>query len=122
MPGTEDVAEPNERRCIATGVSGPRDPMIRFVVGPDGTVVADYFAVMQLYLNHFTAADAEEAARQALAADGVFALWAEAADATFEKRLGRAGFAFERRRPPGGGLRHAVYLARPKSARRPGSA
>jgi spermidine synthase len=60
--------------------------------------------------------------RQALAADGVFALWAEAADATFEKRLGRAGFAFERRRPPGGGLRHAVYLARPKSARRPGGA
>ena len=41
MPGTEDVAEPNERRCIATGVSGSRDPMIRFVVGPDGTVVAD---------------------------------------------------------------------------------
>jgi spermidine synthase len=60
--------------------------------------------------------------RQALAADGVFALWAEAADATFENRLGRAGFAFERRRPPGGGLRHAVYLARPKSARRPGGA
>lgn len=60
--------------------------------------------------------------RQALAADGVFALWAEAADATFEKRLGRAGFAFERRRPPGGGLRHAVYLARPKSARRPAGA
>ena len=60
--------------------------------------------------------------RQALAADGVFALWAEATDAAFEKRLGRAGFAFERRRPPGGGLRHAVYLARPKSARRPGGA
>jgi spermidine synthase len=59
---------------------------------------------------------------QALAADGVFALWAEATDPTFEKRLGKAGFAFERRRPPGGGLRHAVYLARPKSGQRPGNA
>lgn len=29
------------RRCIATGVVGPRDGMVRFVVGPDGTVVPD---------------------------------------------------------------------------------
>lgn len=35
------MAEPSERRCIATGVSGSKDPMIRFVVGPDGTIVAD---------------------------------------------------------------------------------
>jgi predicted RNA-binding protein YlxR (DUF448 family) len=35
------VAEGTERRCIATGTSGPKDPMIRFVISPDGAVVAD---------------------------------------------------------------------------------
>lgn len=30
-----------ERRCIATGVSGPTAELIRFVVGPDHTVVPD---------------------------------------------------------------------------------
>lgn len=35
------MAEATERRCIATGRSGPKDPMIRFVVAPDGSVVAD---------------------------------------------------------------------------------
>lgn len=30
-----------ERRCIATGESGPRDRLIRFVLGPDGAVVPD---------------------------------------------------------------------------------
>jgi uncharacterized protein len=35
------VAESTERRCIATGRSGPKDPMIRFVIAPDGGVVAD---------------------------------------------------------------------------------
>ncbi|WP_044564265.1 DUF448 domain-containing protein, partial [Azospirillum sp. B4] len=29
------------RRCIASGVVGSKDGMIRFVVGPDGTVVPD---------------------------------------------------------------------------------
>ena len=35
------MAKPVERRCIATGSSGPKDPMIRFVIAPDGSVVAD---------------------------------------------------------------------------------
>jgi uncharacterized protein len=30
-----------ERRCIATGKSGSKGPMIRFVIAPDGSVVAD---------------------------------------------------------------------------------
>lgn len=30
-----------ERRCIATGESGPKEGLIRFVIGPDGTVVPD---------------------------------------------------------------------------------
>lgn len=42
--------------------------LLRGELGFDGTVVADYFAVMQLHLNHMTAADAAEAAVQALGA------------------------------------------------------
>ncbi len=30
-----------ERRCIATGQSGPKSGLIRFVVGPDNTIVPD---------------------------------------------------------------------------------
>ena len=30
-----------ERRCIATGVSGPTDPLIRFVLDPDGRLTPD---------------------------------------------------------------------------------
>ncbi|WP_417597624.1 RNA-binding protein [Pararhodobacter oceanensis] len=37
---TKDQDEP-ERRCIATGESQPRGGLIRFVVGPDATVVPD---------------------------------------------------------------------------------
>jgi spermidine synthase len=51
-------------------------------------------------------------ARAALTPGGVLAVWSEEADAAFEKRLTAAGFAWERRRPGGGGPRHAVYLAR----------
>ena len=54
--------------------------------------------------------------RQALRPDGVFALWSEAPQPHFETQLERAGFAFEKHRPGkgGGGLRHAVYVARPR--------
>jgi hypothetical protein len=44
-PGLTDAAEPDEqgplRRCVATGVSRPKDELIRFVVGPDGAIVPD---------------------------------------------------------------------------------
>lgn len=36
----ETRGEP-ERRCIASGESGPTRPLLRFVLGPDGTVVPD---------------------------------------------------------------------------------
>lgn len=36
----KDRDEP-ERRCIVSGDSGPRGGLIRFVIGPDGTVVPD---------------------------------------------------------------------------------
>lgn len=47
----------------------------------------------------------------ALALGGVFAIWGEARDAAFEKRLAAAGFSLEVQRPGRGGLRHAVYTA-----------
>ncbi len=48
----------------------------------------------------------------ALSAGGIFAVWGEAPDAGFEKRLSAAGMSFDHRRPGRGGLRHVVYLAR----------
>ena len=36
----KDRSDP-ERRCIATGVSGPTAPLVRFVVGPEGDVFPD---------------------------------------------------------------------------------
>jgi spermidine synthase len=50
-------------------------------------------------------------ARAALSAGGVLAIWSEDPDAGFEGRLTAAGFAWERRRPAGGGPRHTIYLA-----------
>lgn len=42
--------------------------LLRGELGFEGTVVADYFAVMQLHFNHMTAADATESAVQSLSA------------------------------------------------------
>lgn len=47
----------------------------------------------------------------ALNQGGVFAIWGENSDASFERRLQRAGFTVERLRPGRGGLRHVVYVA-----------
>ncbi len=52
---------------------------------------------------------------EALSSGGVFAVWGEAADAGFEKRLAAAGLSFDRQRPGRGGLRHVVYLARKRA-------
>jgi len=52
--------------------------------------------------------------REALRPGGTFAVWSEAADAAFERRLRTAGFHAERRRLDGGGHRYVVYLARPR--------
>ena len=51
----------------------------------------------------------------AVRAGGVFAAWSEDSDRTFERRLGRAGFAVETHRSGRGGRRHVVYVgsARP---------
>lgn len=39
--GRRDKNEIPERRCLATGVSGPTKGMVRFVVGPDAQVLPD---------------------------------------------------------------------------------
>ncbi len=49
--------------------------------------------------------------RKALRKGGVLAVWSEDPDAAFERRLQRAGFDVERKRPGRGGRRHAVYVA-----------
>lgn len=50
--------------------------------------------------------------RAALKSDGVFAVWGEAYDEGFDKRLQQAGFAVTSERPGRGGLRHVVFMAR----------
>ena len=48
--------------------------------------------------------------RAALKTGGVFAVWAEDPDQTFEKRLQTAGFSVVRQRPGRGGSRHRDYI------------
>ncbi len=50
-------------------------------------------------------------ARAALNPGGMLAVWGEAYDEGFHKRLQKAGFTVTTRRPGRGGLRHAVFLA-----------
>ena len=49
--------------------------------------------------------------KRALAPGGVFTVWSEEPDAAFERRLGQAGFTWERLPPPPHGPRHVVYVA-----------
>jgi spermidine synthase len=51
----------------------------------------------------------------ALKAGGVFVVWSEDPDKSFEKRLKAAGFSVNRQRPGRGGHRHVVYIARKTS-------
>lgn len=39
--GAAKTRDEPERRCVATGESGPKQGLIRFVLGPDGLVVPD---------------------------------------------------------------------------------
>ncbi|HUL00778.1 MAG TPA: spermidine synthase [Nitrospirota bacterium] len=48
----------------------------------------------------------------ALSHGGILAVWGEARDEAFEKRLIDAGFSYYRQRPGRGGLRHVVYIAK----------
>ncbi|MDO9081560.1 MAG: spermidine synthase [Desulfuromonadales bacterium] len=78
--------------------------------------------VLDLYRGPHFYADAENdplygnkailAARQALNAGGILAVWGENYDERFEQRLHKAGFTVTVQRPGKGGLRHAVFVAR----------
>ena len=70
-------------------------------------------AATQVQGDPFYGLAALERTRRALAPGGVFAIWSEDPDATFEHRLRSAGFAVDRRRPGGASGRHTVYLAHP---------
>jgi spermidine synthase len=59
----------------------------------------------------FYGSRALDATRRALAVGGIFAIWSEAPDASFEKRVKSIGFALERVRAGKGGRMHAVYIA-----------
>ncbi len=110
------------------------DPRVTLEVGDVARVIADKQApydaiVLDLYEgpNSFTqraddpfySRSALHRTRLALRADGVFAVWGEDPDERFESRLNRAGFDFERKISGRGGSLHAVYIARPNSAKPP---
>jgi spermidine synthase len=55
--------------------------------------------------------DILHASYTALRRGGVYTVWSEEPNASFERRLERVGFRAELLRPQGGGPRHAVYRA-----------
>ncbi len=73
-------------------------------VGPHAGVDAD--------TDPFYGTTALANARAALSTNGVLAVWGEAPDSAFERRLVSAGFAVEVTVHGRGGRKHAVYLAR----------
>lgn len=67
--------------------------------------------------DHVFGAAALARAREALAPDGVLAIWSEAVVASFERRIRAAGFSLEVLHPARGARRYVVYLARPTRKR-----
>jgi spermidine synthase len=65
--------------------------------------------------DHLFGGRALAASRSALKTGGVFAVWSEDPDPSFESRLQAARFSVTRHRPGRGGPRHVVYLARKTS-------
>ena len=53
----------------------------------------------------------------ALSSGGVFSVWGEATDTSFERRLRAVGFMVTAQRPGRGGLRHVVYVAKAPAGR-----
>jgi spermidine synthase len=94
-------------KAIDRAAAGPKDErfdaiVIDLYVGPDaGTKKQD-----PLYGTRAVAQ-----ARTAITAGGVYAIWGEAPDAAYMKRLEGAGFKVRHERPGHGGLKHVVYVA-----------
>lgn len=117
------------------------DPRVRVVIGDVATVIrsaamkgtAHHFdaIILDLYEGpyesdqgrgeHLYGDVAIELSRSALKPGGVFAVWSEDPDKTFEKRLNAAMFSVDRQRPGRGG-RHVVYIARKTSVPATGTA
>ena len=91
------------RRAARGGGAGRFDAIVLdLYVGPGGNAVAD-----PLYGREILQQTAK-----ALTPGGAYAVWGEARDAGFERRLSAAGFECKLHRPKrGSGLRHAVYVA-----------
>ena len=62
--------------------------------------------------DHLYGDAALELSGTALRPGGVFAIWSEDPDKTFERRLTDARFSFTKERPGRGGRRHVVYIAK----------
>jgi spermidine synthase len=76
--------------------------VIDLYVGPDaGTQKQD-----PLY-----GSKAVDTARRALKSGGIFAIWGEAFDPAFARRLEKVGFEVRHERPGKGGLKHVIYIA-----------
>ncbi len=58
-----------------------------------------------------------ELSRTALTAGGIFAVWSEAPDKAFNRRLQAAGFVVKQQRPGRGGRSHVVYIAKKKGGK-----
>jgi spermidine synthase len=68
-------------------------------------------------LDPFYGSHALKTTAAALSSSGIFAVWGENPDASFEKRLVAAGFTVDRKRPGRGGLLHVVYVAQKSASR-----
>lgn len=73
--GRTEAREAPERRCIATGQSGPTAGLIRFVVGPDAMVVPDLAGKLP---GRGIWVSADRVALETVAAKGLFARSAKA--------------------------------------------
>lgn len=98
----EDVAK-TLNRAANSGLEEKFDAIvIDLYVGPDAGTKRDH----PLY-----GGKACDTARKALRSGGIFAIWGEAYDAAFERRLEKVGFSVHHEKPGKGGYKHVIYVA-----------
>jgi len=140
LPAAAQVVVADLNPVMATWCRGPLaeltksavdDPRVAIVIGDVAAMIArsaqpgaEKFdaIIIDLYegpgsssdsvLDPFYGSRALKTTAAALSTSGIFAVWGENSDATFEMRLAAAGFTVDRLRPGRGGLRHVVYVGR----------